>query len=78
LLGKSTFAIAWTNGLIVKLARDEYEAALAEPNVSPFAPDNEKSMTTWVVVAEDAIADDPELVEWLRRGARGVAAGGRR
>ena len=78
LLGKSTFAIAWTDGLIVKLAPGEYEAALAEPHVSPFAPDNEKSMTTWVGVGEEAIADDPELVEWLRRGARAITAGGRR
>ena len=78
LLGKSTFAIAWTDGLIVKLAPAEYEAALTEPNVSPFAPDNERPMSTWVVVGEDAIADDPELVEGLRRGARGVAAAGRR
>jgi TfoX/Sxy family transcriptional regulator of competence genes len=73
LLGKSTFAIAWDDGLIVKMARAEYEAALAEPNVTPFAPDNEKAMSTWVVVGADVIADDPELVEWLRRGARGVS-----
>ena len=78
LLGKSTFAIAWSNGLIVKMAPAEYEAALGEPNVTPFAPDEEKPMSTWVVVGEDAIADDPELVEWLRRGARGVTAAGRR
>ena len=78
LLGKSTFAIATDNGLIVKVASAEYEAAIAEPNVTPFAPDGEKPMSTWVVVGEDAIADDPELVEWLRRGARAVTAGGRR
>jgi hypothetical protein len=40
--------------------------------VTPFAPDNEKPMSTWVVVASDAIADDPELIEWLRRGLRAV------
>jgi hypothetical protein len=78
LLGKSTFVIAWDDSLIVKLARDEYAAVLAEPNVTPFAPDGEKPMSTWVVVGSDAIADDPELVEWLQRGARGVTTGGRR
>jgi hypothetical protein len=72
LVGKSTFAIAWEDGLIVKCPPGEYHAALAEPGVSPFAPDGEKPMSTWVVVASDAIADDPELAEWLRRGLRAV------
>jgi hypothetical protein len=29
-------------------------------------------MSTWVVVAADAIADDPELDEWIERGMRAV------
>src|ERR671916_1471091 len=70
LVGKSTFAIAWDDGLIVKCPQGEYAAALDEPGVTPFAPDGEKSMSTWVVVASDAVADDPELAEWLRRGLR--------
>ena len=72
LIGKSTFAIAWEDGLIVKCPSGEYDAALAEPGVMPFAPDGEKPMSTWVVVAADTIADDPELMEWLRRGLRAV------
>jgi TfoX/Sxy family transcriptional regulator of competence genes len=72
LVGKSTFAIAWEDGLIVKCPPAEYESALAEPGVTPFAPDGEKPMRTWLVVASDAIADDPELVAWLRRALRSV------
>lgn len=72
LLGKSTFAIAWGDGLIVKTTREDYPRALAEPGVTPFAPDGESPMGTWVVVAPDVIADDPELAEWLARGARAV------
>lgn len=72
LVGKSTFAIAWEDGLIVKCPPAEYARALEESGVTPFAPDGEKSMSTWVVVAPDAIADDPELAEWLRRGLRAV------
>jgi TfoX/Sxy family transcriptional regulator of competence genes len=72
LVGKVTFAIAWDDGIIVKTPRAEYQAALKEPGVTPFAPDGEKSMTTWVVVASETIADDPELIEWLRRGLRAV------
>src|SRR3712207_3746455 len=70
LVRKSTFAIAWDDGLIVKCPPAEYEAALRESGVTPFAPDGEKSMSTWVVVASEAVADDPELADWLRRGLR--------
>jgi TfoX/Sxy family transcriptional regulator of competence genes len=72
LLGKSTFAIVWDDSLIVKTARSEYAALREESGVTPFAPGGEKAMGTWLVVAADAIADDPELMEWLRRALRGV------
>lgn len=74
LAGKSTFAIAWEDGLIVKTSPSDYGAALREPGVTPFAPDGGRPMGSWVVVAADAIADDPELAEWLRRGLRAVRA----
>src|SRR3954470_2234492 len=65
LLGKSTFAIAWDESLIVKTAPSEHKALLAEPGVTPFAPGGERPMGRWLVVAAEAIADDPELTEWL-------------
>lgn len=72
LIGKSTFAIVWNDSLIVKAAPADYEALRAEAGVTPFAPDGEKPMSTWLVVAPDAIADDPELAEWIRRALRGL------
>lgn len=72
LIGSTTFAIVWGADLIVKTTPAEYEALLREPGVRPFAPGGERPMSTWLVVAADAIADDPELVEWLRRGLRAV------
>ena len=72
LVGSSTFAIVWEDGLIVKTRRDEYEALLAEPGVTPFAPDGAKPMSTWLVVEGERIADDPELLEWVRRALRAV------
>lgn len=72
LVGKSTFAIAWDDSLIVKTRPDEYQALLAEPGVTPFAPNGETPMGSWLVVSADAIADDPELAEWLRRALRAV------
>jgi hypothetical protein len=70
--GKSALVIAWDSDIIVKTNPAEYKESLAERGVSPFAPDGEKPMSTWVVVSADVIADDPELVEWVRRGLRGV------
>jgi TfoX/Sxy family transcriptional regulator of competence genes len=72
LVGKSTFVIVWGDGLIVKTPAAEYEALLGEPGVTPFAPDGERPMSTWVVVPPDAMADDPELAEWVARGLRAV------
>lgn len=70
--GKSAFAIAWGDGVLVKCPRDEYAAALAAPGVVPFAPGGDRPMSTWVVVPAEAVADDPELQEWLARGLRAV------
>ena len=70
--GKSAFVIAWDSDLIVKTTPADYARYLAERGVTAFAPDGERPMSTWVVVASDTIADDPELVDWLRRGLRGV------
>jgi hypothetical protein len=73
LAGRSAFVIVWGDeGLIVKTPRAEYQDLLQRPGVVAFAPDGERSMTTWVVVATDVIADDPELEEWVRKGLAGV------
>jgi len=72
LFGRTTFVIAWDDALIVKVAPDEYEAVLAFPAVEPFTPGGERAMSTWVVAGADAIADDPELAEWVARGIRGA------
>ena len=72
LFGKRTFVIVWNDALLVKTPPAEYERALAEPGVTPFAPDGESPMGTWVTVPADSIADDPELVEWVRRGVRAL------
>ena len=72
LSGKSTFLIVWNDGLLVKTPPDEYPVLLAQPGIEPFAPGDEKPMGTWVVVPGDTVADDPELVDWVRRGLRGI------
>ena len=72
LAGKSAFVIVWESDLLVKAPAPEYEAALREPGVIPFAPAGERPMGTWVVVSGECVADDPELLDWLRRGLRAV------
>lgn len=70
LRGRSTFAIVWDDALIVKTSPADYFRLREEPGVTPFAPDGERPMSTWLVVDADAIADDSELREWLGRAGR--------
>jgi hypothetical protein len=72
LQGKSTFVIAYGDEIIAKMPPDGYAAALARPGVIAFAPDGERPMGSWVVVSADAIADDPELAEWVALALQGV------
>lgn len=72
LIGKTTFVIVWDEGLLVKAPADEYRELLKQPGIEPFAPGDEKPMSTWLVVPADAIADDPDLTDWVRRGLKGI------
>ena len=72
LLGKSTFVIVWGEGLLVKTPPDEYPQLLKQPGIEPFAPGGESPMSTWLVVPSEAVADDPDLAEWVRRGIKGI------
>ena len=72
LLGRSAFVIVFEDTLIVKCPPDEYPDALALPGVVPFAPDGARPMSTWVVVAGDAVAEDPALDDWVARGVRAL------
>jgi hypothetical protein len=75
MVGKSAAVIVWGDRLLVKTPSTEYASALGMPDVTPFAPDGERPMGTWVVVAPDAMADDPELRDWVARGLRGIGRG---
>ena len=77
LASRSTFAIVFGEELIVKLPRADYDRCLELAGVRPFAPGDEKPMTTWVVISADAIAEDPELADWLRLGLTAVRQGSR-
>jgi TfoX/Sxy family transcriptional regulator of competence genes len=70
--GKTTFVIVWGEGILVKVPAKEYKALLEQPGITPFTPGDERPMGTWLVVPADAVADDPELVDWIRLGLRGI------
>ena len=72
LVGKTTFVIVWDEGLLVKAPPDEYQRLLKQPGIEPFAPGGERAMSTWLVVPAEAIADDPDLTDWVRRGLKGI------
>lgn len=72
LVGKSTFVIVWNDDLLVKAPADEYGALLERRGITPFQPDGERPMGTWLVVKGEELADDPELAEWVERGLRGI------
>lgn len=69
--GKSMFAAVGTTSIVVKVPAGEYAAALDRPGVIPFSPGGQK-LGTWVEITDDAVADDPELREWLETGLRAL------
>ena len=69
--GKSMFAAVGEESIVVKVPTAEYEHALAQAGVRPFAPGGQK-LGTWVEISEDVIADDPDLRDWLAIGLRAL------
>jgi TfoX/Sxy family transcriptional regulator of competence genes len=54
--------------LIVRLAPDDAERALAEPHTRPF--DNTgRPMRGWIFVAVEGLSSDEELAGWVEAGA---------
>lgn len=71
LIGKRMFAAVGTDRIIVRLRPDEVETAVAQPGIDRFMPGGER-LGTWVELADDVVADDPELRQWLEAGVRSL------
>lgn len=56
----------WKDSLIARIGPEAYDAALQEPDVREFDVTG-RSMTGWVLVGQQAIADDAALSNWIRR-----------
>lgn len=53
--------------LMVRLGREDADAALDEPGVGPFDKTGRR-MTGWVLVAPERTAADEDLRAWVARG----------
>jgi TfoX/Sxy family transcriptional regulator of competence genes len=71
LQGSKMFSAVGEESIIVKLTRDNFNARSTGPGVRPFTPGGSK-LGTWVEIDSDAIADDPELREWLAAGLEAI------
>ena len=59
--------------LIVRLAPDDAERALAEPHARPFDYSG-RPMKGWIYVASQGLGSDEELAEWVDAGAAFAAS----
>ena len=53
--------------LIARVPADEYQRALAEPNVSVW-PSPDRLMKNWIGVEAEGLAEDDDLARWVKSG----------
>jgi TfoX/Sxy family transcriptional regulator of competence genes len=56
------------DGLLVRLAPDEYERAVEEEGAQRFGMAGKRPMRGFVLVADEQLADDASLGAWVERG----------
>jgi TfoX/Sxy family transcriptional regulator of competence genes len=72
--GNMACGVMSTGGLIVRMAPEDTEAALAEPHVGEFGRPGSKPMRGFVVVEPDGVASDEALARWVDTGADHAAS----
>ncbi|NJD10624.1 MAG: TfoX/Sxy family protein [Gemmatimonadetes bacterium] len=73
MFGDRMFAAIGSESMIVKLRPRELPEALARPGATAFTPGG-SPLGNWVEVTDEAVADDPELRDWLAAGLRALRA----
>ena len=71
LRGSTMFAAVGEDSMIVKTRADDFEAALTRPGARRFMPGGQ-TLGTWIELDQDAVADDPDLREWLEAALRAI------
>ena len=73
LLNGNLLVGVWKESLVVRLGKDEGEAALKEPHVRGFDITG-RPMRNWVLVGPEGVRDDKQLSAWIQRGVKFVGA----
>jgi TfoX/Sxy family transcriptional regulator of competence genes len=55
----------WKEYLILRVGPDNYDEALAQPNVKEFDITG-RAMKGWVMVAPEGMQSDGEMIDWIR------------
>jgi hypothetical protein len=58
------------NELMVRVAAEEHDAAMARPGAHAFGMTGRRPMRGWLVVAPEGIASDSDFGEWVDLGVR--------
>ena len=61
----------WKDSLIARVGPDQYESALAEPNVMNFDITG-KPMKAWVLVKPAGVESEEQLKSWINRSVKFV------
>ena len=60
-------------GLMIRCSSDKWQSFLAKDGARPMLR-KDTPVSGWVLIAADAVQDDPSLGEWVRRGLDHAAA----
>jgi TfoX/Sxy family transcriptional regulator of competence genes len=71
--GNMACGVTSTSELMVRIAPEENEAALAEEHVREFEMSGKK-MSGWLIVAREGVATDEDLAGWVDAGADHAAS----
>jgi hypothetical protein len=64
----NALAGVWKDRLIVRLGRDEVEAARREPHVRKFDI-TRRPMKNWIAVEPEGVEEDEQLASWIERAS---------
>ena len=71
--GNMACGVTSTSELMVRIAPEDSEAALAEEHVREFEMSGKK-MSGWLIVAREGVATDEDLAGWVDAGADHAAS----
>ena len=74
--GSMGVCVSGQGGLMVRVDPADAPTLLEQPGVEPVRMGARGAVRGWVRVADDAVADDAVLAEWVRRGREALPSEG--